>query len=187
MTDKDKAEMYKRDGYEDNFYKAVEENLKSAEKKDSWLVENFNSSVTRFGERLTWLAGILIGLTPLVFQYLAPDPNEKLEGIIIFAVICSLGGSIVAGILDYLNTIGFWSKNADLNRDAMNIWYKGTEDMNDQYPNNAKEIYDQCQKDFKKLGVNNKIKATNFWTYSQVAFTLLSLIGFLLYFYLKLY
>ena len=177
MTDEAKEKMYEKDQFEYEFYQVLKENLKKAEEKDKWLVENYNKTNRHFSERLTWMAGIGIALFRLVLK---PESigEERLVIISIFLLFIS----ILLGVLDFFFAQSFWKRNVEKNKEAIEIWYEGMLDIHKEYPNNEQTIYDRSLKRIADLELNKNAAALNLLVVFQAIVISISIFLLIIYF-----
>ena len=128
----------------DKIYKILEINFHKSEESDKWLVENYNSTSRDFSERLTWLAGIGIGLIPLIFEYLYPVGCKQI--LLITTILTLLLFSIFMGGIDFILSLKFWDKSAGKNKKQIDIWYNAMIDAHANYPDDVGKIYYQALK-----------------------------------------
>ncbi len=179
MTDKDKAKKYKKDGFKYEFYKNLKENLRKAEEKDKWLVENYNTVNKDLSERFTWMVGIGIALLPLIFEFMTPSSGLH-TWILIFALGFSFL-SILSGGIDFLVTQNFWKKHAQNNKRAIEIWYEGMKEIKKEYPNNEESIHDKTHSRINELQLEKDPVTKEFWIKAQIITGFSSVLLFISY------
>jgi hypothetical protein len=184
MNQQEKEQKYKRDGFNDEYYKTLNTNFEKTEKKGTWIVENYNTLSRAFSERLSWLAGIGIGLLPLIFQYL--KPISVLEKHIIIFTLLFLFASIVMGGIDFLLSLRFWDVKAAKNGKALNIWYQAMNKIIENYPKDGENVYDNAMSKYDELDINSNLKVPEIYIKLQVAFVSIAIFLQVIYLIIKI-
>lgn len=179
MNIAEKQNIKKRSGSEGEYFGASKDNLDYYVKKNAWLVENYNSISRNISDRLSALAGISIGLLPLIFQYLGP--NREIEVCTIVCILVLLVSSIVAGSIDSIASLSFWDKNIKKNIQAIVIWQEY-----DNYPGKEESDYNQASEKISALGLNKNLKISEIALLLQVVTAIFAIASQVFYLYIKI-
>lgn len=179
MKELDREKMHMKDNSGDEYYRVGKDNLDYYAKKNAWLVENYNSISRNISNRLSALAGISIGLLPLIFQYLGP--NREIEVCTIVCILVLLISSIVAGSIDSIASLSFWDKNIKKNIQAIVIWQEY-----DNYPGRGESDYNQASQKTSELGLNKNLKISEIALLLQVVTAIFAIASQVFYLYIKI-
>lgn len=180
----DKSKTYKEDELKNKFYKFSKDNLEYYERKNTWLVENYNSISRNISDRLSALVGISIGLLPLIFQYLKPESSREISIIVFILVFLVI--SIIAGNIDSMLCLHFWNKNIEKNILAIRLWNSSTLEMSKSNTDNAEKIYNMADQGLAKLKLNEKLKVLEIPFLLQIVTAICAIVSQVFYLYIKI-
>ncbi|MDD3474997.1 MAG: hypothetical protein PHP08_03835 [Candidatus Dojkabacteria bacterium] len=161
----------KSDSYSDKYWDTLQANKHKSEETERWTVENYNSLSRSFSERIFTLAGVGLGLLPLIFQFLKPEGN--FEKHLLHFVIIFLFLSIVMGSIDLIVSLKFWDRNRIQSGNKTDIWQRWISKVS-AGEMSSKRGYTKAINEYNNLRSNSTLKVSEVFIVLQTGFVLLA-------------